>query len=303
MKVLCSTEESLYRPEALRWRKRMRLLNPLGEGLVILPCSMKKPYSHSKSHQIFRKATRPIQEVILTSPFGICPREMENTYPIQSYDVTTTGDWSNEEMRLVGELLKDYVTDKKVIAHVTGAYRKVCEEYLDEAIYTCKDGKPLSPSSMNELKQEVKKFDKISPREKLIKGLRSIALYQFGKDGEVLIPSDIQIKGRYNKRIFHENEQLATLLMDTGLFAISLAGGKLLAGKDIKIVEIDFELKTNTLFSPGVIHADENIVPRDEVIIRRNGEVVGVGKSILSGEEMVRASKGVAVRIRHRIKK
>lgn len=303
MKVLCSNEESLYRPEAVRWRKRMQLLNPLGEGLVILPCSMKKPYSHSKSHQIFRKATRHIQEVILTSPFGICPREMENTYPIQSYDVTTTGDWSNEEMRLVGELLKGYVTDKKVIAHVSGAYRKVCEEYLDEAIYTCNDGKPLSPSSMNQLKQEVKKFDKISSREKLIKGLRSIALYQFGKDGEALIPSDIQIKGRYNKRIFHNNEQLATLLMDTGLFAISLAGGKLLARKDIKIVEIDFELKTNTLFSPGVIHADENIVPRDEVIIRRKGELVGVGKSILSGEEMVRASKGVAVRIRHRIKK
>ena len=30
----------------------------------------------------------------MTSPFGICPRELENTFPIQSYDVSTTGSWS-----------------------------------------------------------------------------------------------------------------------------------------------------------------------------------------------------------------
>ncbi|MDP3066778.1 MAG: pseudouridine synthase, partial [Methanobacteriaceae archaeon] len=32
------------------------------------------------------------------------------------------------------------------------------------------------------------------------------------------------------------------------------------------------------------------------------GEVVAVGKAIMSGEEMIRATKGVAVRIRHRKK-
>ena len=26
MKVICSTDESLYRPEAVRWRKRMELM-------------------------------------------------------------------------------------------------------------------------------------------------------------------------------------------------------------------------------------------------------------------------------------
>ncbi len=302
MKVLCSSEESLYRPEAVRWRQRMKLLKPLGDALVILPCSMRKPYSHSKSHQIFMQASRRIQEVILTSPFGICPREMENTFPIQSYDVTTTGDWSFEEMSLVGKLLKDYVQGKKVIAHVAGGYQEVCEEYLEDAIYTCEDGRPLSPSSMGNLKNEVKNYKRIHPREKLIGGLKSIALYQFGEGGEVLIPDDVHAKGRFNKRIFYDNEQLATLLMDNGLFSLNLAGGQLLAEKGIKYVEVDFELKTNTLFAPGVINADKNIIPRDEVVIVRNGELVGVGKSILSGEEMVRASKGVAVRIRHRIK-
>ena len=50
MKVICSSEESLYRPEAVRWRERMEMMKPVGDSVVLLPCSMKKPYSDSKSH-------------------------------------------------------------------------------------------------------------------------------------------------------------------------------------------------------------------------------------------------------------
>jgi len=34
----------------------------------------------------------------------------------------------------------------------------------------------------------------------------------------------------------------------------------------------------------------------------KQGNVVGVGKTVLSSEEMKKAVKGVAVRIRHRVK-
>jgi archaeosine synthase len=37
------------------------------------------------------------------------------------------------------------------------------------------------------------------------------------------------------------------------------------------------------------------------VVIIRNGEVIGVGKSLMSGEEMKKGEKGVAVRVRHRL--
>ena len=112
MKVICSSEESLYRPEAVRWRQRMEWMKPVGDSVVLLPCSMKKPYSNSKSHQAFRKVTRSFQELIVTSPFGICPRELENTFPIQSYDVSTTGSWSQDEIRQTGQLIKKYCEDE-----------------------------------------------------------------------------------------------------------------------------------------------------------------------------------------------
>ncbi|MBM4240415.1 MAG: pseudouridine synthase [Euryarchaeota archaeon] len=303
MKILCTTELSLHRPEARRWRERMKLLEPLGDMVVVLPCSMRKPYSSSKSHRIFMKATKNVQELILTSPFGICPREMERTYPIQSYDVSTTGDWSQEEIDVVGRTLKEYIGGKSAIAHVAGGYRNVCEEYLRNCVYTCKNGKTTSRESIENLIKELKKYPKISKKERRLQTLRSIARYQFGcKDADSLIPDDSKVLGRFNKRIIYDGKQIATLLFDTGLYALNIEGGKILSDMGRNWVEIDFKLKTNTLFAPGVIDADSQIIPKDEVVILKDDEVVGVGKAVLNGLEMKEASKGVAVRIRHRKK-
>jgi archaeosine synthase len=302
IKVLCTNETSLHRPEARRWRERMGLLEPLGEVVVVLPCSMRKPYSSSKSHRIFSQATRGFQEAILTSPFGVCPREMENTYPIQSYDVSTVGDWSLEEIALTGECLAEYVQDKEVIAHVAHGYLTVCQEYLPNAIFTCIDGRTTSSESMQNLKKEVKKYGKIKSRKRQTHMLRSIARYQFNtQKADKLVPSNYKLIGRFDRRLMHENEQIAVLHHDNGLYSLNMKGGILLNDIGVNWVEIDFDLKTNTLFAPGVVDAYPKIIPKDEVVIIRNGEVIGVGKSLMSGEEMKKGEKGVAVRVRHRL--
>ncbi|MDR0900837.1 MAG: DUF5591 domain-containing protein [Methanobrevibacter sp.] len=306
MPVICSSEESLYRPEVTRWRNRMKLMEPLGEVVVILPCSMKKPYSNSKSHQKFKRATKGYQELILTSPFGICPREMENTYPIQSYDVAVSGDWSYEEKKIAGDLLNSYLDNnsenKEVIAHVSGGYEEVCREYLEDCTYTAIDSKPTSSDSIYNLRTELKKYKKVKRRDRVLNELRSIAIYQFGQGAEELISEYVVAKGRYHRKIFSNHEQIALLNKDIGLYSLNLQGGEKLAEIGLKVVEIDFDLKTNTLFSPGVVKADNNIIPKDEVVITRNGEVVGVGKAIISGKEMEENKNGIAVRLRHRKK-
>jgi archaeosine synthase len=302
MKVICSNEESLYRPEAHRWRERMKLLNPIGDVVVVLPCSMKKPYSNSKSHQKFRRVTKGYQELIITSPFGICPREMENTFPIQSYDVGVSGDWSFEEKKLAGELLKNYVKDKDVIANVSGGYEEVCREYLNDVTYTAVEGRPTSNDSIYNLRMGLKKYNKTKGKERHLNELRSIATYQFGFKGNKFISDDTIAKGMYHRRIFTNSKQIALLNRDTGLFSLRLPGGEILNDLGIHVVEIDFELKTNTLFAPGVEKADNNIIPNDEVVVVRNDEVIGVGKAVLNGEEMETLSNGIAVRIKDRKK-
>lgn len=303
MKIPCIIDESLYRPEVSRWRERMSLLEPLGEVVVVLPCSMRKPYSSSKSHSIFMRATKNVQEAILTSPFGVCPREMERTYPIQSYDTSTTGDWSKEEIDVTGECLKEYIKDKPVIAHVSGGYREVCESYLDDAVYTCNDGRATSWESMDNLKMELRKFSRIKTSQKRLNGFRSIARYQFNtKKADSLIPDGIKAVGRFTKRMLYEKEQIATLSFETGLYRLNLPGGEKLNETGVNWVEIDFDMKTDTLFAPGVVDADPNIVPMDEVVIIRGNEVKAVGKAVLGGNEMKSATNGIAVKIRHRKK-
>lgn len=303
IKVPCITEVSLNRPEVRRWRARMKLLEPLGDIVVVLPCSMRKPYSSSKSHRIFMPVTKGVQEAILTSPFGVCPREMERTYPIQSYDVSTVGEWSYEEIHLTGKCLKEYVGEKEVIAHVSGGYQQVCEEYLPQATFTCQDSRTTSQKSIANLKKVVKRYPKIKGHEKQLHMLRSIARYQFNtQKADELIPSDFRLRGRFDRRLFSNDEQIGVLHFENGLFSLNIPGGAILNNIGVNWVEIDFSLKTNTLFAPGVRDAHPGILPKDEVVITRKGEVVGVGKAVISGREMVKAEKGVAVRVRHRVR-
>lgn len=302
MKVICSSEESLYRPEAVRWRQRMEMMKPLGDTVVLLPCSMKKPYSNSKSHQKFRKITRSYQELIVTSPFGICPRELENTFPIQSYDVSTTGSWSQDEIHETGRLIKKYCKGKSIIANLSGGYLESCEAFVDDFINVCKDGRPTSPDSLYNLRMELKNHQRVNRRDKTLHELRSIAVYQFGKKAYDFIPDDVKTKGMYHKRILSNGKQLALLNKDHGLFRLNLPGGEILRDLDINVVHIDFDLETNTVFAPGIVRADHKIIPNDEVVVVRGDEVVGVGKAILTGQEMEECNNGIGVKIKHRVK-
>lgn len=303
MKVICSSEESLYRPEAVRWRQRMGMMDPLGDTVVLLPCSMKKPYSNSKSHQKFRKLTRSYQELIVTSPFGICPRELENTFPIQSYDVSTTGSWSSDEVEESGRLIAKYCEGKKVVANLAGGYLESCEAYLEDFVNVCVDERPTSPDSLYNLRMELKNHERVNRREKTLHELKSIAKYQFGEKGEEFIPDNVKTKGMYHKRILSNGKQLALLNKDYGLYRLNLAGGEILKDLDIHVVNIDFDLETNTVFAPGVEKADHDIIPNDEVVIVRNDTAVGVGKAVMTGREMEECRNGIAVKLKHRLKK
>lgn len=302
MKVICSSEESLYRPEAVRWRQRMEMMEPLGDTVVLLPCSMKKPYSNSKSHQKFRKLTRSFQELIVTSPFGICPRELENTFPIQSYDVSTTGSWSSDEIDEAGKLIAKYCEGKKIVANLAGGYLESCEAYVDDFTNVCVDEKPTSPDSLYNLRMELKKHQRVNRKEKTLHELKSIAKYQFGPEGDKFIPDNVKTKGMYHKRILSSGKQLALLNKDHGLYRLNLPGGEILKDLNINIVRIDFDLTTNTVFAPGIVEASHNIIPNDEVVVVQDDTVLGVGKAIMTGREMEECSNGIGVKIKHRVK-
>ena len=302
--------ESLRRPEVLRWHDRIvkRYTPPSGVAVtILLPCSAKKPYSKSRSHQKFIKHIKRgakgklglVHEVILTSPLGIVPRELERVYPAAHYDVPVTGHWSFEEKEIVIRLLKDYIakSDSKIIAHVDGAYREICDSL--DILLTKED--ILSEESLNDLESQVKKaLEDSKPQQtsRQIEGLKKICDFQFGRGSNRYLISENVTKKAY--QIFSDDEQIASINPRTGYLALSLKGGDLLSGFGRYIVSISFKPEGNNIFAIGVTDADPKIRPGDEVIVKYDDLVVGVGRAVLSGDEMVKATKGLTVVLRKR---
>jgi Queuine tRNA-ribosyltransferases, contain PUA domain len=63
-------------------------------------------------------------------------------------------------------------------------------------------------------------------------------------------------------------------------------------------VKIDDFVPRGSILAPGVLQADPRIRPNDEVIVL--GErALCVGRALMSGNEMIKSSRGVAVDLRH----
>lgn len=86
-----------------------------------------------------------------------------------------------------------------------------------------------------------------------------------------------------------------------GTLALTVAGIRLLSDSEEYsgyTVTIDDFLPRGSLLAPGVVAADKDIRPGDEVMIT-GSKAIGVGRAMMSGEEMVDSSRGVAVDLRH----
>jgi len=148
--------------------------------------------------------------------------------------------------------------------------------------------------------------------EDSLRRIRSVADYQFGKGvGAELFPENVEIvcskrTGRI-RYVYSDDKRLATLRPTDGLFSLSIAGAKRIvknasSAKCLVTVRDDvakFLAKGGDAFAGHVVKADDDIRPKDEIIIvNENGEVLAVGRAVLSGEEMKAFKKGVAVKVR-----
>lgn len=315
--LYANTSESLNRIEITRFADRIetRYLAPDSDILLLLPCSARKPYSQSDSHQMFSrfigKNIRALHEIIITSPLGIVPRELELVYPAAHYDTPVTGYWDREERSWVEGCLTNYLqkTDYSyIIAHVDGAYRDICQtasEALDcEIIYTA-EGSVTSSRSLRLLGSTVENVVReagcrVKKPEEITKNMmRAIADYQFGRGaGRLLVPDNAAIKAPFPKhQVYYNQEKLADLNPRTGEIIPSIKGVKRLCQLGTYQVHIDDFIPAGTLLAPGVLDADPGIRPSDQVII--TGErVIGAGRALMSGVEMVRSTRGAAVDLR-----
>lgn len=314
----CNTTQSLRRPDVLRYRKTLmeRYVKPAHKRvLLLLPCSAKKPYHTSKTHKRFSFSIHAsnfdtvVHEVVVTSPLGIVPRELDSFYPANSYDIPVTGEWKCQEKEFIRGMLAHLIGQgyDKVISHL-GPDTKLVAGLHDDIVETVV-GDSVSPASLKNLEVALrdatggmKVGDYAEDRKETI---RSVLGFQFGKDvADRIMDEDTFGTGRFPYWKIQRNKvQLAMMSEERGAFSLTVDGGRIVAGCGRNIVNMmDFELKGN-LFAVGVIDADPGIRIGDEAVVMQGGEIVAVGVATMSGREMTELKRGIAVKIRHKAKK
>lgn len=298
-----NSSEALHRPEVRRFAERVlsRYRPSRTDTVVLLPCSSRKPYSLSRSHTIFAGATRGrAHELVVTSPLGVVPRELELCYPAGHYDVPVTGHWDAEEIALHSATLASYLERhgfSRVIAHLEGGALLVAEAAATRAGCTIEptvaDGRPISEASLALLEAALDGCRRL--REDPLRGL---ALYQFDREIET---AGLRCRGRYPRlQYLRGRTPLFGIDAEAGLLRPTFEGWDLI-GNGYR-VEIDDFVPRGDILAPGVLDADPRIRPGDEVLVV-GASAHATGRAAMSATEMIRSSRGVAVRRRKVMKR
>ena len=147
-----------------------------------------------------------------------------------------------------------------------------------------------------------------------LRRVRAVADYQFGVGvGKRLFPDNVEFS--YSKstgRIRYINlngERLATLRPTDGFLSLSITAATFLAKNAKNIFRYfvnvrqdvsEFVARGGDVFALHVVSASDDVRARDEVIVLdQKGDLLAVGRALLSSSEMTAFKTGVAVRVRH----
>ncbi len=323
--VDCMTPEALWRPDVEAFRRRVRddYAPPPADVLVLLPCSARKPYGRSKSHRYFARTLddsgirHRVHEVMITSPLGVVPRELENAWPAASYDVPVTGRWMLDEEEVIREQLAallDAGHYQHVVAHVPASTWSFIRDLLpDGAHHSNVAGAPQSIAGCRDLaaalarvKEDVGRSDGFAgAKARKLDDLRALASFQFGPEAGAALVADASARGKAPfVKLFGPDGSQRGMVTDRGLLSLTLEGAELVAACGVKRVHIgDFwPSKTSTLFAVGVDDCDDDVRIGDTVVVVHNGEVRACGIATMSAEEMRVFKRGAAVNLKHVVK-
>ena len=325
--VPCMTQESLWAPAVERFRRKFQdqyVPPPTADTLVLLPCSARKPYRLSTSHRYFQRALddsgmrHRCHEVMVTSPLGLVPRDLEDTYPANRYDVPVTGHWNRDEEAIIryqlAALLErgDY---KHVVAHVSASTYTFLRDLLpDGTHHTGHSHHVQSKADCDRLRdtlRAIRDADK-QPSDRAMWSLRkrddlqAMLSYQVGPGAAEALVEGAKAHGKVPfVKLVRDGTQLGMTTIDRGLMSFTIDGADVVAAHETKRVFIEdfWPRKTGSLFAVGVSHADADVREGDDVSVCFQGpdgvEVRACGIAQMSGPEMADMKRGVAVTLRH----
>jgi len=339
--VNCHGSLSYNRPDFQEFRERLiKRFTPESwtKLIIILPCSAKKPYSESRSHKKFHSVIRnyrdspDFQEIILTSPLGAIPRQLEDIYPVNSYDISVTGEWDNEEITIASNmlisLLEKFDERIPILCHVKDSgYFKIIENartkiknkiYFTEITNNLTSNESLLSleEKISELKDSYNIDDAIPENKNFLKTLTrkffKIIDYQFGLNtGNKILYNGIRT---WRNKRSHQieisdlltREKLGKFNVNSGQVELNLKGANRMLpfSENSNYIVFDGQkINGNTLFRPGIVSFSPNLVPKDiSLIFDKNKErIIGLGSLIVGSNYIKNSNTGKIVNVYEKI--
>jgi archaeosine synthase len=271
------------------------------ETLVLLPCSARKPYSSSQSHRFFRSAirNRRVHQVMVTSPLGLVPRELEEQWPAAHYDVPVTGDWDGDELATIRRLVHTLVqrVGYKTIINHSGI------EFDLDTIDTRPEGVGASSkAACDVLREAVESVEGEHMREKqfLMHSFASLSRWQYGTDAWM---DGLRVGGKPPRwMLLKGKQQMAQWHPDSGRFSFTKSILPILRETGtLREVEIGGDAPwKGDIFPAMVVKAPNDLKIGEEILIIRDDILLGSARCMAAGWEWA-GSAGRLAKSQHRL--
>jgi archaeosine synthase len=264
----------------------------LDNVLVLLPCSARKPYRLSKSHRKFIQAlgTNACHEVMVTSPLGLVPRDLEDVWPAAFYDIPVTGDWSRDELHRIKSMVCNLVERhnyERIINHSgmdleiegfdvidtrqgeSSGSRNALQR-LTEAVQTAKE----------ELSIHRRKGERVN-----LDRFMSISRYLYKSDDWL---NDCRVRGKPPRwKIERDGKQIALWSFERAGFSFSKEAVKYLDScSALPRVHLVDDVKWKGDLHYGIVKSFEpGILMGQDLIVMQNDVAIGLARSIAPGWE------------------
>ena len=292
------------------WRKRVSSLHtpPSHQEklLILLPCSATKPYRLSQSHHRFLRniPSNRAHQIMVTSPLGLVPRELEDLWPAAHYDIPVTGDWDADELEMVKSMISE-------VCERVGYSEIINHSGMDIAIegivcHNTRRGTAGSKESLNELKKSVLNSiegmdlaDK-SEKQHRIEVMKSRSRFIHGTDSWL---EGSTVSGRLPiLSISRDGEQLARWNPRDGRFAFSKKSLPLLydSGRFPSVSILENHDWKGDIFPTNLESVSGEIRTGEEIMVTQDGVLIGSARAVAPGWEWP-SGPGRLAKARHRL--
>ena len=292
------------------WKERISNLHTppshQSDVLVLLPCSATKPYRLSQSHHRFLKniPSNRMHQVMVTSPLGLVPRELEDIWPAAHYDIPVTGDWDADELGIINSMIID-ICKRSNYSYVIN-HSGIDLELDMVVVKGTRRGTAGSKESLSELNNSVIEsvemygLDDVPEELNRIELMKSRSRFIHGTDDWL---EGAIVSGRPPIfSILKNDEQLAKWNPRDGRFAFSKKSLPLLfeSGKFPTLGICEGHKWKGDIFPTNIESIAGEIRMGDEILVTQNDELIGSARAVAPGWEWP-FGPGRLAKARHRL--